>query len=122
MLSAGCDDFVRKPFQQSVIVDKLIKHLGVEFIYEDSVTVAADPDPAQAPLSFESIRALPAQWRAQLYESATHADQTALLQLLESIPSDQAHLRRTLRSWITNFQFDKIMALTRSEDEYDSQS
>lgn len=34
ILSAGCDDFVRKPFRQETIFSMLSKHLGVNFIYE----------------------------------------------------------------------------------------
>jgi len=33
ILSAGCDDFVRKPFRQETIFEMLSKHLGVRFIY-----------------------------------------------------------------------------------------
>lgn len=34
ILSAGCDDFVRKPFREAEIFDTMHKHLGVEFVYD----------------------------------------------------------------------------------------
>ena len=34
-LEAGCDDFVRKPFSETEIFDMMIKHLGVEYQYEE---------------------------------------------------------------------------------------
>jgi CheY-like chemotaxis protein len=38
VLSAGCDDFVRKPFRESVIFEKMAQHLGVRYIYAESAS------------------------------------------------------------------------------------
>jgi signal transduction histidine kinase/CheY-like chemotaxis protein/ligand-binding sensor domain-containing protein len=35
VLAAGCDDFVSKPFRESIIFSKMREHLGVTFIYEE---------------------------------------------------------------------------------------
>jgi signal transduction histidine kinase/DNA-binding response OmpR family regulator/ligand-binding sensor domain-containing protein len=40
VLAAGCDDFVSKPFRESLIFAKLREHLGVRFIYEDDTPIA----------------------------------------------------------------------------------
>ena len=119
VLTAGCDDFVRKPFQQAVIVEKLVEHLGVEFAYADpDPRLPAPPAPSLPPaLSVESLAPLAPEWRAQVYRHATQANQQALRQLLNELPPDQAQVQQSLAAWIDNFQFDKIMTLTRSEDE-----
>jgi CheY-like chemotaxis protein len=44
VLEAGCDDFIRKPFQEEDIFEALHKHLDVSFIYEESTAV---PNPIQ---------------------------------------------------------------------------
>ncbi|MEB3291086.1 MAG: ATP-binding protein [Leptolyngbya sp.] len=119
VLDAGCDDFVRKPFQQVVIVEKLIQHLGVEFVYADpeqDPLPTPKPPPAQ-PLSAESLAVLPAEWRDQLYRYATQADQAAMQALIDDLPEEQSHLRQALTDYVENFQFDKILTLTRSQDE-----
>ena len=36
-LSAGCDDFVRKPFLENTIFEKMSQYLGVQYIYEGIV-------------------------------------------------------------------------------------
>ena len=41
VLSAGCDDFIRKPFRENIIYETMAKHLGVKYIYEDSQTEQA---------------------------------------------------------------------------------
>ncbi|WP_157087493.1 response regulator, partial [Anabaena sp. CA = ATCC 33047] len=38
VLSAGCDDFLRKPFAEHTIFNALTKHLGVKFIFAESQT------------------------------------------------------------------------------------
>lgn len=114
VLDAGCDDFVRKPFQQTAIVEKLVQHLGVQFLYED-VEVTPRPDfseqSSSCQLSAADVIGMDPVWKEALYQAATQADQTKLLDLLAAIPSDQTHLRQTLHSWIVNFNFDKIMSL-----------
>ena len=117
VLDAGCDDFVRKPFQQAVIVDKLIQHLGAEFVYADPEQDAPASETAPQPLSADSLADLPAEWRSQLYRYATQADQSAMQALVDQLPEDRAPLRQALTDCIENFQFDKIMILTRSTDE-----
>ena len=34
VLSAGCDDFVSKPFRREVILDKMAEYLGVKYVYQ----------------------------------------------------------------------------------------
>ena len=118
VLSAGCDDFIRKPFQPAVIVDKLGQHLGVEFTYAPSATKAAVDLPGAVDLPQGSLGEMPSAWRDRVYQAATQADQQTLLRLIESIPPAQAAVRQTLHRWINDFQFDKLMTLTLGDDEH----
>ena len=122
VLSAGCDDFIRKPFQQAVIVDKLVQHLGVGFIYAQPETVSVNADSREVDLPIDSLGSMPSGWRDRVYRAATQADRQTLLQLIEAVPPAQGSVRQALHSWITNFQFDKIISLTRRDDEHHSQS
>lgn len=36
-LAIGCDDFIRKPCQEEVILEKIAEHLGVRYLYDESV-------------------------------------------------------------------------------------
>lgn len=36
VLSAGCDDFIRKPFREEVLLEKIAQYLGVQYLYEQS--------------------------------------------------------------------------------------
>ena len=41
-LSIGCDDFVRKPFQEHTILEKIAEYLGVEYIHAEPVNQAKE--------------------------------------------------------------------------------
>lgn len=117
VLSVGCDDFVRKPFQPEVIVDKLIQHLGVKFRYAEPTAIALPPAATivSTDLPANALDFMPQNWLDQFYQAATQANQKVLLQLLTEIPEDYVHLSQVLQNLISNFRFDKIMSLTRGE-------
>lgn len=40
VLALGCDDFIRKPFNQNEILEKLAEHLGVSYLYKNQALPA----------------------------------------------------------------------------------
>ncbi|HEY9887193.1 MAG TPA: ATP-binding protein, partial [Candidatus Obscuribacterales bacterium] len=113
VLDGGYDDFIRKPFQQALIVEKLTQHLGVQFIYED--LAAPEPPTSHAATAAatvatdDALRQMPPPWQDAFYRAATQADQATLLDLLTAIPEGAQPLRQTLYTWIVNFHFDNII-------------
>lgn len=57
-LSVGCDDFVRKPCQESTILDKLAEHLGVQYIYSEPEPSESDSLEEMASIQPEDLRIL----------------------------------------------------------------
>ncbi len=110
ILSAGCDDFVRKPFRDSEIFERMAKHLGVKYIYEEPKV------PARAgrskTLTAEALEALPAQWRAELHQAANGAQTKIIMDLLEQIEAEHPPVARTISAWVDEFRFDKIVEIT----------
>jgi PAS domain S-box-containing protein len=39
IIAAGCDDFVPKPIQESLILEKMAAHLGITYLYDERVSV-----------------------------------------------------------------------------------
>ncbi len=117
ILSEGCDDFVRKPFQEAEIFDRLERHLGIRFIYAD------DPDvPVQAPapdkwdeLTPEALAVLPSSERAALYQAASQADGDLFLTLLEPYRDQETGLVGDLTQLVHDFRFDLLMTLTQPQ-------
>ncbi|NER36301.1 MAG: CHASE2 domain-containing protein [Oscillatoria sp. SIO1A7] len=129
ILAAGCDDFVAKPFQESVILEKIAKHLGVRYIYEEvtseisakqeelaelengqySIPLARE---ASSPsLTVSSLAAMPDEWITELRQAAIQADEDLIFDLLEQIPDRNASLADTLVSLVDTFRLDKIIEI-----------
>jgi CheY-like chemotaxis protein len=110
ILSAGCDDVVRKPFRKEEIFDMLAKHLGVRFVYEEEharPTVAQLAE-AQAPAA---LAALPADWLADLQQATIKADLSLILNLVDQIREPDAPLADALADLARNFEYKKILTL-----------
>ncbi|MEN9205207.1 MAG: PAS domain S-box protein [Thermostichales cyanobacterium DRC_bins_46] len=111
ILAAGCDDFIRKPFRQEVIFQKLEEHLGVQFLREAPREPGLEP-PRPAPADLRTqVQGLASQWRQELKQAATAADGEWVIQLLEPIRGDYPDLATSLEGWVQDFRFDLIAEL-----------
>jgi len=113
ILSAGCDDFVRKPFHKEAIFEIMAKHLGVGYIYYQQEPLSS-PSPATGePLNLTDLLAVMSKkWIVKLHQAALDADSELVSQHLEEIPESHARELQTLRSWVNKFQFENILDLT----------
>jgi PAS domain S-box-containing protein len=107
-LSAGCDDFVPKPFHEEDLWRVLREHLGVQFIYADEPI--ADKD-APAPLSPDMLAELDGEWRAALYQAAVTADQQKMLHLIALIQADYPTTADHLTHLVRQFATRDLLAL-----------
>ncbi len=115
ILSAGCDDFVRKPFHTEAIFEIMAKHLGVGYIYQDQELPSPPSNVTGEPLNFtDLLAAMSKEWIVKLHEAALDADSELVFQLLEEVPEFQALELQTLRNWVNKFQFEKILDLTET--------
>jgi signal transduction histidine kinase/CheY-like chemotaxis protein len=109
ILSEGCDDFVRKPFVEEEIYEKLEKHLGVAFITEEE-----DSAPQAGPevtLSPADLAALPEEWKAGFRKATADADYTRMLAMVEEIKASFPSVARGLAGLVESFQYERITAL-----------
>jgi PAS domain S-box-containing protein len=118
ILAAGCDDLILKPAREQEILEKLVKHLGVRYLYAEAGQ-PLEPTPSrlskiqkQPPLQAADLRVMPPEWIAQLQQAARMADEEAVLQLLALIPPAQVPLAKGLRQLVDEFRLDRIIELT----------
>jgi len=115
ILSAGCDDFVRKPFREEVLLEKIATYLGVRYIYEDlSQPTSQKLGEKVEVLTSEALAVMPKKWRSQLYLAAKGCNDEELLTLIEQIPEPHAALKPRLIDLVNNFRLDIIIDLTQS--------
>ncbi|GAA6616733.1 response regulator [Scytonema sp. NUACC26] len=110
-LSVGCDDFIRKPFQEEEIFDKLAQHLNVSYTYFDCLPTEQTSQNRSTGLSLikRDLAVMPEQWVQQLYEAASGGSDERIFQLITQIPTEQAALIDTLQQLTSDFRFDEII-------------
>ncbi|WP_413162784.1 ATP-binding protein [Capilliphycus salinus ALCB114379] len=114
VLSAGCDDYVRKPFQEAVIFEKMATYLGVRYLYAEAEEYSSSQDSISPELlTPETLKLMSKEWIIKLHQAATEADDSQILELLDKIPNDAALIRQTLADFINNLRFEKIIEISQ---------
>lgn len=119
-LSAGCDDFVSKPFRLEELLEVLSKHLDVQ--YGDEIAEAISPHimppkPSYSPnYSLEAIdlTIMPAEWIAQLRFTAAQGSDVESLKLIVQIPPEHTSLIAALNNLVEKYQFAQLITLTQA--------
>ena len=112
ILSAGCDDFVRKPFREATIFETMKKHLGVEYIYEEEMP---SPIPTElSSLTVEDLQKMPTEWLEQVYYAAKGLNDDMMEELIKEIPVKESLLAEKLSVLVNDFQFKTIRQLIES--------
>ncbi len=129
-LEAGCDDFVRKPFQGEEIFEKIAQYLGVRYIYEElepfnderqmtKGELTENSDIHHLSLSIPSLKEalaeMPAEWVAKLHAAALSAREKEIWKLIEQIPPEKAALAEVLAQKVKDFRLDQIIELTSND-------
>ncbi|MFB2839001.1 response regulator [Floridanema evergladense] len=120
-LAIGCDDFLRKPFQEKVIFEKIAHYLGILYVYEDlpqidnifyrkRYSISQKPDSFFLPL----LAKVPQNWVIQLHQAASELNEELIFQLIEELPADSATLIDALRDLLNDFRLDIIVRITKS--------
>ncbi|BAY22626.1 multi-sensor hybrid histidine kinase [Calothrix sp. NIES-2100] len=121
ILSIGCDDFIRKPFTQEVLLEKVSEHLGVKYIIPvETVNPSASQQteifPSEAELMWH-LSQMPNQWLRNIRHAAASCSDDMIFELLAQIPPEKSQIFRLLGELANNYQFEKIMELTKTNLE-----
>ncbi|MDJ0706486.1 MAG: ATP-binding protein [Leptolyngbyaceae cyanobacterium MO_188.B28] len=117
VMAAGCDDFVRKPFREAVIFEKMAQYLGVRYLYKEvrqSRKGAPMPNGRSNELTSDSLQAMPKTWIQALHQAAIQVDSEVIIQLIQQIPPSQLSLAADLRGLVEQFDYDAIIELTQT--------
>jgi signal transduction histidine kinase/CheY-like chemotaxis protein len=106
VLSAGCDDFVRKPFREEVIFEKMAQYLGVRYVYED-IQVKGFSESIK--LNTESLAVMSQEWLIELSEAAALINIEQITQLLSQIPKEHQPLAQAIQQHVDDFDVDLIL-------------
>jgi len=113
VLSAGCDDFMRKPFREAEIFEAMNKHMGVRYVYEEPTHSNASRTECreQNVLTATAMAALPREWLTTLQQALPQGDLDVIATIIGKIRTRNAPLANAISSYIDNFEYDKILML-----------
>lgn len=118
VLSAGCDGFIRKPFQQAEIFAAMQEHIGVRYIYADSEASSLQTESNSQPVCSESLveqlQALSTHFINELHTSLQNVDLDSLSDLIKEIKNTNAELASVLKKQIDNFEYEQILAAIKT--------
>jgi signal transduction histidine kinase/ligand-binding sensor domain-containing protein/CheY-like chemotaxis protein len=130
ILSAGCDDYIRKPFREEEAFQALTKHLSVRFIYEEpdnSIVSGATIEPGQrrilgserlAQVEIEArLKALPLTWITSLRQATILGSMEMIIASICEIQGQQPELAEALTTLATSFELDKISKLLQQVEK-----
>ncbi|MDM8555942.1 ATP-binding protein [Desulfococcaceae bacterium HSG7] len=118
VLSAGCDDFVRKPFRESEIFDVIHRHLGVRYVYEDTVETSPEADNAATGdvLTHARLDALPGDLLADLEKAVIRNDPNAADAAIYQIREKDEPLAGALAALVKEFRFDILQEIFEEKE------
>ncbi len=115
ILSAGCDDFVRKPFQASVIFEMMARFLGVRYTY--ALSPHTDPSCSEPQnLTHQSFDGISQAWLDRVHQAAILGQAKTLQCLINELPPDYGSLAKVLRVKVQTYDFEDIVSLVRPEN------
>ena len=110
ILSAGCDDFIRKPFQEEEIFKAIQKHIGIRYVYAESLHASAQSESGEAALPMQELTThlglLPSTLASSLSQALRNVDPDSIT----SVISDIEQLDPSLASTEILHQFQQGVA------------
>ncbi|MDM8554279.1 PAS domain S-box protein [Desulfococcaceae bacterium HSG7] len=112
-MASGCDDFISKPFHESDVFNLMTKHLGVRFVYEQSIETDSvrDAGADKNVLTSARLNALPEKLTAALKISAIRTDPQGSNAAIDRIREHDKPLADALTGLVKTYRFDTIQEL-----------
>ncbi len=113
VMAAGCDDYVRKPFRDSIIWDKMAEYLGVSYVYVEDESTPSSTANKSFKLEASALKIMPTEWTARLEKATLELNEELIAELLQQIPDEHSLLAQALEDRLNNFDFGSILDLAR---------
>ncbi|MGK7925306.1 MAG: ATP-binding protein [Spirulina sp.] len=109
VLSAGCDDFLRKPFREEDIFKTMEEYLGVRYVYEEIESQSTGEEETEESMR-EKVSALSPELKEQLKLAVTTGKLARISQAIASIRQKDDALATALQTYCDRFEYEKILS------------
>ncbi|GFZ89793.1 hybrid sensor histidine kinase/response regulator [Okeania sp. KiyG1] len=110
VLSAGCDDFMRKPFRSEDIFKKMEEYLGVRYVYEE---IESKPQQKKKEETLESIQekvsVLSEELKQQLRDALLTGNLAGIAHTITTIRQSDNSLAEAIQKYCDGFEYEKIL-------------
>jgi two-component system, sensor histidine kinase and response regulator len=122
ILAAGCDDFMRKPFEAKILFAKMEELLGLRYIYEEedklnSEKITEFKGEFKGLINEQSIESqlnkIPKQWLQSIFNAASECCDEKIIQLMEEMPREFNLAAQHLTDLANDFLFEEIINLVK---------
>jgi len=117
ILDAGCDDFVRKPFQESEIFEIMQKHLGIRYVYEEEMSELASADSTMDLLTPEMLHTLPDELLVDMEQAALELNVELSKAIIKKIREHDVKTADIMKQMVDDIQFDKLFAVVQANND-----
>lgn len=114
MLSAGMDDFVRKPYHVDELYDCLARQLAIVYRYSDENMAENE---SEIMLSDGMLTGLVADQKQELRDALVSLDSDRIATVIAAIGEGDARLSRALMRLAERFDYPAILRLLQEADE-----
>ncbi|MCP4751321.1 MAG: response regulator, partial [Proteobacteria bacterium] len=112
IMSIGCDDSIRKPFQEETLFDRLKQHLDVRYRYEEEKKRPVDSHLKNGiNLTPDDLAALPENLLADLKQAAVELDRSKIMVIVDQVRKQDSSTADTLAKMAKAFQYEDILKL-----------
>jgi nitrogen-specific signal transduction histidine kinase/DNA-binding NarL/FixJ family response regulator len=111
----GCDDFVKKPFKEHEIFDKMEQYLQLTYIYEGSVDDIEKTSLKEDEDILKKIQELPSEWIYEMKEAVGLSDHERLCSLNNQIRDKNNLIAEMLQKEIDQFNYDEILKMINTD-------
>ena len=115
VLAVGCDDFIRKPFKEEEIFDKMAKYVGMQFVYEEEDTAKGERQKVKdkREITSQALAALPPNLLAKLEHAANRNHMQHVAEIIQDIREHNAVVADALQTLADEFDYDSILHCIR---------
>jgi PAS domain S-box-containing protein len=112
VVSAGCDDYLRKPFREEDIFSVMEKQIGLRYTYDYPAYPSENsPLKARMILTLSTLSAIPTELLANVEQAAQFSDMELLDRSIDEIEGYNTALAQTLATLANDFEYGKIVTL-----------
>ncbi|MCP4177919.1 MAG: transporter substrate-binding domain-containing protein [bacterium] len=117
VIAAGCNSFIRKPFNVDQLLEAIKKHLKVKYDYTEDIVQLEKNIREEADYS-EIINKLPQGFQEKFKDSVINADIDMIEELIDKVAVFDNKLYDELKQGAENFDYDLLLSLLNIDKDF----